>query len=967
MDLECYSHEQLIAFASLTQKDIERVNQCRAGYNRLGFAYQIGFVRLLNRFPIQHPFEILSDLLTFASVQLQIDPSVIIQYQRRQPTLSEHQERIRNYLKLSKFGPTQQDLLQRFVFEQSCRLEQTNALLIRACEFLRDNYILRPATSTLQRIIGEQRIEAQRHIFNQITDALGQGGDKKLDALLLVGDMGVSALQQLKDPSRIPSASAMKRLTDKLACICATSILDIDLSWLNNNYQRSLASYVRTCDAHRLREVEPYHRYGAIVCYLQQTYQDTIDLVIDMHDKLMNKVEKRAKTAFDEELKRQRKSITESLSMFQTVASIILDQKVTDESVREVVFSKVPEQVLAEQIKGIETFLSGKQSHVFKNVVSQFSYLRKFSPTMLAHLEFEKEQPTNTTLIDAAFLLKEMNAKGLRKLPEDAPTAFIPKKLRPLVQGDEGINKHAWECALLTKVRDEIKSGNLTVKHSKRFGPFDRFFISKDQWQSMREGFFRQSKLPASGKQATLYLKNRLALAYDRFLETVPQNAYAKIDGNRWHLSVDNPEPLNPTEEKKLEQLRNWIKAHQRCVKLPQLLIEVDNELNYTRHFLPLSLSTTRPTPEICAIIAAVMAHGCNIGPDTMAQLTPGVTYRQITRITDWQLTKETQRDALALVVNAIATLDTSKVWGEGKTSASDGQRFAFRSKVQWQTYSHKFRDFALEFYSFVADNYAPFYSIPIECNERDAPYVLDGLLYNESDMELEEHYTDTHGYTEINFAAFAMLGKRFCPRIRQLSKQRIYRIDTDYDYGVLQPLVNRRDRNLKMEWISHQWDRMGQFYATLQSGHTTASIALKRLYSMSRKNQFYCANRELGRIFKTEFILQYMSQLPLRRKIQRGLLKVDRLHRLAREVAYAKRGQFNKRDFVELMKTCSCLNLILACIVYWQAKEIERIITECNPKESGIDISLLEHISPIEWENVVLYGEYFIDQDWVQ
>jgi len=41
--------------------------------------------------------------------------------------------------------------------------------------------------------------------------------------------------------------------------------------------------------------------------------------------------------------------------------------------------------------------------------------------------------------------------------------------------------------------------------------------------------------------------------------------------------------------------------------------------------------------------------------------------------------------------------------------------------------------------------------------NERDAPYVLDGLLYNESDLELEEHYTDTHGYTEINFAAFAM------------------------------------------------------------------------------------------------------------------------------------------------------------------------------------------------------------------
>jgi TnpA family transposase len=77
-------------------------------------------------------------------------------------------------------------------------------------------------------------------------------------------------------------------------------------------------------------------------------------------------------------------------------------------------------------------------------------------------------------------------------------------------------------------------------------------------------------------------------------------------------------------------------------------------------------------------------------------------------------------------------------------------------------------------------------YSTPIECTDRDAAFVLDGLLYNESDMELDEHYTDTHGYTAINFAAFAMLGRRFCPRIRGAHHQRIYRIDPSRDYGAL-------------------------------------------------------------------------------------------------------------------------------------------------------------------------------------
>ena len=33
--------------------------------------------------------------------------------------------------------------------------------------------------------------------------------------------------------------------------------------------------------------------------------------------------------------------------------------------------------------------------------------------------------------------------------------------------------------------------------------------------------------------------------------------------------------------------------------------------------------------------------------------------------------------------------------------------------------------------------------------------------------------------------------------------------------------------------------------------------------------------------------------------------------------------------------------------------------------EESGVDV--LEHVSPIEWDNVLLYGEYIIDRSLVQ
>ena len=45
-------------------------------------------------------------------------------------------------------------------------------------------------------------------------------------------------------------------------------------------------------------------------------------------------------------------------------------------------------------------------------------------------------------------------------------------------------------------------------------------------------------------------------------------------------------------------------------------------------------------------------------------------------------------------------------------------------------------------------------------------------------------------------------------------------------------------------------------------------------------------------------------------------------------------------------------LTLILACIIYWQAREIARVTGSGVQGVAGLDLdfSLLEHVSPIEW-----------------
>jgi TnpA family transposase len=962
-----FTFDQLISFAQISPEDMNQINQCRRDHNRLGFGYQLSFVKITNRFPAQQPLEMSEDILNYISVQLSMPVGLINLYKSRRQTISEHQERIRKYLNLKRYKDKEEVKLKAFLFEEACRLEQTSALLSRAEQFLKDKKILKPSDDTLQRLIGTQRKEARLYIFKKIAGSLSEDMRGKLDSLIETQGKRQSLFNELKKSPGQPTPKSMLKLTEKIKQIEEMGILDIDLSWLNNNFQRTLTRYAKRSDANRLRELETNHRYAVLTCFLWQLFKDTVDFSVDMFDKLVNKIYNAAQHDVDNHNKSQRKNIRESLKTYNSMIDLILDDSVQENSLREILFKEIGKEILMHQKETVERWLNGKHSHVFNLVKERFSYIRQFSPSLLEHIRLNFETGENSPLSEAVTTLRKMNEDNKRKLPDDVPIDFIPKKIRPLVEKDGVVDKASWECALLTAVRDEIKSGNISIGMSKRFGRLDDFFMPEEKWLEIKDGFFARAGLPNNPNDVKKYLTNRLNTAYDRFLENLPENSYARIEEDGWHFSVDSTEQLGTESKAHLESLKSWLSNNMRVVKLPELLIEVDNELKISRNFMAANKQECPNAEDIRSVLATIMAHGCNIGSYTMAHLIEGVSYSRIKNITDWMLTEETQRGALAQVVNAISRLDITQAWGQGRTSSSDGQRFSMRRRVLQQTYSPKFNDFALEFYSFVADNYAPFYSLPIECTDRDAPYILDGLLYNESDLPLEEHFSDTHGYTENNFAAFAMLARKYSPRIKGLHKQRIYRIDKDKDYQQLNSLLNRRDRTLNVDWVVDQWLRMGHFYASLECGHVTASTAMKRLNGYTGKNHFYRANRELGRIFKTEHILRYLSDKNMRQRIRRGLLKGEQIHALARDLNYGKRGRINKADLHEQRMSCSCMTLILACIIYWQAKEINRVILECDPEENNIELSLIEHISPIAWDNVILYGEYVLDKNLIR
>ena len=118
-----YTHEQLLSQAKFSSEDMVQIMQYRGEHNRLGFAYQLAFVRSLNRFPAQEPLEIIDDILTNAFVQLNTVEQHINQYGKRQPTIAIHQESIRHYLGLRQFNTATVEI-EAFLFKEACQLEQ---------------------------------------------------------------------------------------------------------------------------------------------------------------------------------------------------------------------------------------------------------------------------------------------------------------------------------------------------------------------------------------------------------------------------------------------------------------------------------------------------------------------------------------------------------------------------------------------------------------------------------------------------------------------------------------------------------------------------------------------------------------------------------------------------------------------------------------------------------------------------
>lgn len=131
---------------------------------------------------------------------------------------------------------------------------------------------------------------------------------------------------------------------------------------------------------------------------------------------------------------------------------------------------------------------------------------------------------------------------------------------------------------------------------------------------------------------------------------------------------------------------------------------------------------------------------------------------------------------------------------GQGISSSSDGQRFGIQASSLLASFYPRYFGYyerAITLYTHVSDQHSVFGTQVISCSTREALYVLDGLLENDTILRPREHYTDTHGFTERLFGLCFLLGYSFMPSLRDLADQQLYKVDKEVALGRLLSLFH--------------------------------------------------------------------------------------------------------------------------------------------------------------------------------
>jgi TnpA family transposase len=951
----------------------ELLENLRTPTNKVCFLISLGYFRARRRFFYR---KFMSTDIEFVANRLGVNPIDVHPEYYDKATYLRHQELILLHFGWQKFDENFARLEMQSLVKVQHRpkvilLQLIDSLIYKKIEipsYRTFSDLIIPALNRYQETLGETVFNSLNENQRLKLDSFLQKEDENLDwsYRLTLFKKTYQSTKPLKIKANLDDLKALQRLYLEFHPV----ITKLNLSAASIRHYAYLVIKSQIPQISR-RSVQIRYLYLiAFIAYQTFKLNDMlIDTLLQTVKNATNSAERQQKEAYFEEREKRNSSLhTFKQNIFETLSTIrhIVDDKQLNDN------QKVPliSQALDTETVKFEILISSekKTQHgqdYFEALEEQSLKLQRRVSDIVRQIQFDKNS-SNPALLKALehYQINDAN------IDKNAPTDFLnQEELTALISEEGKFRTSLYKVLLFVHVAEAIKSGALNLIHSEKYRPLDDYLISKTDWKKNRAEYLERAKLTEFADCKTVL--DSLKSTLDKQFKKTNQNFKA---GKNPYLSVrkDGTVHVKTPKQEEVEclPLKAFFPAR-KYIPMIEVLATIDQATNFFDEFEHWQPKYRREKPAAKTFFAGIMGYGCDIGHRKLAQISNQINENELENVVRWYFSLQNVQAANDRILQFTSQLDLPKIYQakqEKLHTSSDGQKRENERESLNANYSFKYfgQHKGSSTVGFIDARNFMWYSTVISSAEREAAYVIDGLMHNNV-VKSEIHSTDTHGYSEVIFASTYFFGLEFAPRIKGLNKQNLYAFKPRKHYEE-QEFVLLPTSYIRESIIECNWEDILRFIATIQLKITSASQLFRRLNSYSKQHSLYQALKEFGKITKSLFILKYYDDCPFRQSIEEQLNKIESSNKFSKAVSFGHSNEFLQSEKEEQEIAETCRRLIKNAIICWNYLYLSReLAAEKNEERKAKLLEAIENGSVMTWAHFNLHGEFDFSDEKMQ
>jgi TnpA family transposase len=876
-----------------------------------------------------------------------------------------HLRLVRRFLDVKPFSSQGKTLLRVTLSETALTKEDIADILNVGIEILvRHRYEL-PAFDTLVREARAGRAATNQALYEQVQCVLGKTGAVYLDALFIVGDDSrrVSLWNDIKQDPAKPTVHGMRDLLVRFDQLTALSNYNAVLKTIPIVKVSQWALEGNALDAASMADLAASKRYAVTLAVIHQRLAIVTDDLCDVFCKQISKVSRIATEKLQKYLTDSQGKTDEILRRYALLDTVLNSTESDETQLHEVRQTLSARPDLCE-FSRLHTEYGGKNECRFMKPI--FANRRAELLRILSKLRFVSTSQ-DLSFERALTLMLDQRSRHSEWIELKSGTAvylslsdlaWVPEKWWKLITGEQQreaptrLDRRQFEVCVCMQMVRELKSADLCVIGANNYSDTREELVSLDECAQTREAYGQEVGLPVEADTFILHVRNLLTTAAKKADDVYPDNPFFQIIDGRPKLCRIKKKPipeglqeLDIALTKKLDKLE---------LSLLDVLADTSQWIGWDKHLGPLSGHQSKIKEDTRRKILTTFAYGTGLGPTQTARNIADISARQISFVDQRQASTEKLEAAICDIINGYNQFQLPHYWGDTKRAAADG--------TQWNLYENnllserhiRYGGYGGVAYYHVSDTYIALFSHFIPCGAWEAIYILDGLTKNKSDIQPDILHGDTQAQSAPVYGLAFLLGIKLMPRIRNWKDLKWFRPTPQEAYTNIDELFTKE----AIDWdlIACHLPDMLQVAQSIRAGRISPSTILRKLGTASRKNKLYFAFRELGRVVRTTFLLEYIGDEELRRIIQAAQNKCEGFNQFAQWVYFgADTITENVRD--NQLKIIKYNHLIANLVIFHNCYSITQALKELEAEGMKLTPELIAGFSPYRTSHLNRFG----------